>query len=62
LVNISKKYKGDISAEIKKVFDKKFGKIHEVAIIKGTGDILANQMKVSQTRRKIGDFKARNQS
>lgn len=60
LVNINKEYKGDISSEIKKVFDTKFGKIHEVAIIKDTGDILANQMKVSQTRRKIGDLKARN--
>ncbi|CAI2380575.1 unnamed protein product [Moneuplotes crassus] len=60
LVNISKDYKGDIESEIKKIFDSKFGKVHAVAVIKDTGDILCNQIKMSKISRKVGDLKARN--
>ncbi|CAI2381386.1 unnamed protein product [Moneuplotes crassus] len=60
LANISTDYNGDLEKEIKKVFDNKFGKVHEVAIIKDTGDILKNQIKLSKISRKVGDLKARN--
>lgn len=61
LVNIKKDYKGDIEKDIKKCFDDKFGKVHEVAIIKDTGDILRNQMILSKLSRQVGDLKHKNQ-
>ena len=40
LININPNYEGDIEKDIHKAFDAKFGKIHEVAVIKDTGDVL----------------------
>lgn len=61
LVNIRKGYKGDIKKDIEKWFDSKYGKVHEVSIVKDTGDILKKQMILSQISRKVGDLKMRNE-
>lgn len=60
LVNINKEYKGDIEKDIRKHFGDKYGQIHEVSVIKDTGDILKYQMELSRISRTIGDLKARN--
>lgn len=61
LTNINKEYKGDIEKDIRKYFEPKYGKIHEVAVIKETGDILKYQMELHRITEMIGDLKARNE-
>ena len=61
LTNISKDFNGDIESEIKRLFEEKFGKIHEIAVLKETGDILAYQMQLHKVTERIGEIKARNE-
>jgi hypothetical protein len=60
LTNIRRDYNGEIEKEIKTKFEPKYGKIHEIAVIKDAGDILHLQMKLNQITIKIGDAKAKN--
>jgi hypothetical protein len=60
LVNIDKEYRGNIEIDIRKHFGAKYGQVHEVTVIKDTGDILKYQMEVSRMSRKVGDLKAKN--
>ena len=61
LTNISKEFKGDIEADIRKLFEEKFGKIHEIAVIKETGEILSYQMQLHRVSEMVGDIKAKNE-
>ena len=61
LTNISREYKGDIEKDIKRYFEPKYGKIHEVAVVKETGDILKYQMQLYKVTQKLGDVKAKNE-
>ena len=52
-------YNGDIEKDISHIFDNKFGRVHEVAVVKGTGDYLKYQMKISHITERIGDYRAK---
>lgn len=59
LTNINREYRGDIEKDIKRHFEQKYGKIHEIAVVKETGDILKYQMQLYKVTQKIGDTKAK---
>jgi len=61
LTNLNKDYKGDIEKEIKNKFEAKYGKIHEVAVINNTGNILRLQMQLGHVHELIGDTKVKNE-
>lgn len=61
LTNISKDFKGDIEKEIRSKLESKFGRIHEIAVVKDTGEILSYQLQLHRVTNEIGDIKAKNE-
>lgn len=61
VTNIDKNYKGDLEKDLSRILDSKFGRVHEVAVIKDTGDILHYQMELLKVAERIGDLKAKHE-
>ena len=61
LVNITKDTNHCLISDIQKLFEEKFGKIHEIAVIRESGEMLNYQLKLLEITESIGDLKAKNE-
>ena len=61
VTKIDTDYTGDFEKDLEKALDTRFGRVHEISVLRDTGNILNHQMSLIKVMEKIGDTKSKNE-